>query len=89
MASPTCATAERARYAGRRTLVVGSGHSAFNAILDLVSLGDEVGGTDGRLGRAADGHGLMFGGGGKDELEARGALGTRLEEVVRTAALGS
>ena len=31
---------ERDRYAGRRVLVVGSGHSAFNAILDLVALRD-------------------------------------------------
>jgi thioredoxin reductase len=29
---------DRERYAGRRVLVVGSGHSAFNAILDLVAL---------------------------------------------------
>ena len=33
---------ERARYEGRRTLVVGSGHSAFNALLDLAALRDEV-----------------------------------------------
>ena len=31
---------DRARYAGKRVLVVGSGHSAFNAILDLVALRD-------------------------------------------------
>ena len=30
--------ADRDRYAGKRVLVVGSGHSAFNAILDLVAL---------------------------------------------------
>ena len=74
---------ERARYGGRRTLVVGSGHSAFNAILDLVSLGDEVRGTDVIWAVRRTDIGLMFGGGGKDELEARGALGTRLEESVR------
>ena len=34
---------ERARYAGRRVLVVGSGHSAFNALLDLSALCDEEG----------------------------------------------
>jgi thioredoxin reductase len=74
---------ERARYAGRRTLVVGSGHSAFNAILDLVSLGNEVGGTEVVWAVRRTDIGLMFGGGGKDQLEARGALGTRLEESVR------
>ena len=34
---PDVLGAERARYAGRRVLVVGSGHSAFNAIRDLPS----------------------------------------------------
>jgi len=33
---------QRTRYAGRRVLVVGSGHSAFNALLDLVSLAEQV-----------------------------------------------
>ena len=32
-------------YAGRTVLVVGSGHSAFNAILDLARLRDEAPGT--------------------------------------------
>ncbi|MCA9862674.1 MAG: NAD(P)-binding domain-containing protein, partial [Thermomicrobiales bacterium] len=35
---PDILGAELARYAGRRVLVVGSGHSAFNALLDLVDL---------------------------------------------------
>ena len=68
---------------GKRVIVGGSGHSAFNAILDLVSLGDEVRGTDVIWAVRRTDIGLMFGGGGKDELEARGALGTRLEESVR------
>ena len=73
---------ERARYEGRRTLVVGSGHSAFNALLDLAALSDEVPGTeiDWAIRRADVG--LMFGGGGKDQLEARGALGTRLQKLI-------
>ena len=73
---------ERARYAGKRTLVVGSGHSAFNAILDLVSLGDEVGGGEVVWAVRRSDVGLMFGGGHKDQLEARGALGTRLQSLV-------
>src|SRR5688500_11508794 len=36
----------RERYAGRRVLVVGSGHSAFNAILDLVALRDSEPATE-------------------------------------------
>src|SRR5918997_5382994 len=35
---PDVLGAQRSRYAGRRVLVVGSGHSAFNAIRDLVEL---------------------------------------------------
>ena len=36
---------ERTHYAGRRTLVAGSGHSAFNALVDLIKLADEEPGT--------------------------------------------
>ena len=73
---------ERVRYAGRRTLVVGSGHSAFNALLDLAALADEAPGTEVVWAIRRPDVGLMFGGGGKDQLEARGALGTRLEALV-------
>jgi hypothetical protein len=39
------------RYAGRRVAVVGSGHSAFNTLLDLVVLaGTDPGTTGGRRG---------------------------------------
>ena len=37
---PDVLDAARERYAGKRVLVIGSGHSAFNAILDLVALRD-------------------------------------------------
>ena len=73
---------ERARYAGRRTLVVGSGHSAFNAILDLVALGNEAARTEIVWAVRRSDVGLMFGGGEKDQLEARGTLGTRLQSLV-------
>ncbi len=45
-ASPTCSARDRDRYAGKRVLVVGSGHSAFNAILDLVALRDSEPATE-------------------------------------------
>ena len=73
---------DRTRYAGRRTLVVGSGHSAFNALLDLAALAGEVPGTAIVWAIRRTDVGLMFGGGGKDQLEARGALGTRLQALV-------
>lgn len=43
---PDALGADRARYIGRRVLVVGSGHSAFNAILDLVTLRDSEPATE-------------------------------------------
>ncbi len=42
---PDVLNVERARYASRRVLVVGSGHSALNALLDLARLAEEEPGT--------------------------------------------
>ena len=74
---------DRARFAGRRTLVVGSGHSAANTLLDLVRLAEEVPGTEVvwaiRRSDAARG----YGGGQADQLPARGQLGTDLRAAVR------
>ena len=75
---------DRARYAGRRTLVLGSGHSAFNALLDLAALADEAPGTEVVWAIRRTEIGLLFGGGRKDALEARGALGSRLQRLVTT-----
>lgn len=72
----------RTDYAGRRTLVVGSGHSAFNAILDLVRLGEDAPGTEVVWAVRRREPGLMFGGGAQDALPARGRLGTRLRGLV-------
>ncbi len=44
---------ERDRYAGRRVLVVGSGHSAFNVVLELLTLAEAAPQTRDRLGDAA------------------------------------
>lgn len=73
---------ERARYAGRRVLVVGSGHSAFNALLDLAALIREEPSTRITWAIRRTDVGLMFGGGGKDALAARGALGSRMQRLV-------
>ncbi|MFN7643236.1 MAG: GNAT family N-acetyltransferase [Burkholderiales bacterium] len=69
---------DRARYAGRRTLVVGAGHSAANVLLDLATLAHEVPGT--RLAWAVRSRSLagVFGGGDADGLPARGRLGASL-----------
>ena len=74
----------RAHYAGKRVLVVGSGHSAFNALLDLVDLADEAPGTTvtWAIRRPAERLGHLFGGGINDALPARGELGARVQRLV-------
>jgi hypothetical protein len=77
----------RGRYAGRRVLVVGSGHSAFNAILDLVALRDSEPATEivwAIRGGAPD---RAYGGGGDDQLPARGALGATVRRLVAEGAV--
>ncbi|MBL9100874.1 MAG: FAD-dependent oxidoreductase [Myxococcales bacterium] len=78
---PDVLQVDRARYAGRRVLVVGSGHSAFNALIDLATLVSQdptttidwvVRRTD--LSRA-------FGGGTNDQLAARGQLGDTVKDL--------
>ncbi|MDA0564374.1 NAD(P)-binding domain-containing protein [Streptomonospora sp. S1-112] len=72
----------RQRHAGRRTAVVGSGHSALTALVALAGLAAEAPGTRVvwvlRRGAVGD----AFGGGAADQLAARGALGRRAQEAV-------
>lgn len=72
----------RARYAGRTTAVVGSGHSALTALVSLAALARENPGTKAlwvlRRGEVGD----TFGGGADDQLAARGALGQRARAAV-------
>jgi thioredoxin reductase len=79
----------RDRYAGQRVLVVGSGHSAFNALLDLVDLADGVPGTSITWAIRRSGNRLenLFGGGINDALPARGALGARVRRLVEAERL--
>src|SRR6185436_1966772 len=79
---PDVLGADRARYAGRRVLVVGSGHSAFNAILDLVALRDSEPATQIVWAIRGGAPGRKYGGGGDDQLPARGALGSAVRELV-------
>jgi hypothetical protein len=78
---------DRSRYAHRRVLVVGSGHSAFNVLLDLASLIEDAPDTvvHWAIRRAAMGD--LFGGGTRDQLEERGRLGQRMKELVARGAL--
>ena len=85
---PDVRRAQRARYAGRRTLVVGSGHSAFTALLDLAALADEAPGTRVYWAIRRESLGALFGGGANDALPERGRLGTRLRQLLATGRIG-
>jgi len=75
---------DRALHAGRRVLVVGAGHSAANALLDLARLAEGAPGT--AVAWATRGADLarVYGGGSADQLPARGALGTSLRQLVES-----
>ncbi len=78
---PDVLGAQRKRYAGKRTLVVGAGHSAANSLLALAELARSAPGT--RLVWAVRSPVLrrVFGGGSSDALPARGQLGSQLRAL--------
>ncbi|MFG2568151.1 NAD(P)-binding domain-containing protein [Streptomyces sp. NPDC048567] len=74
----------RARYAGKRTAVIGSGASAFTALAYLADLAksDDGTGTKGVWILRRGISGSTFGGGTADQLPARGALGLAAKAAV-------
>ncbi|MDP3415236.1 FAD-dependent oxidoreductase [Falsiroseomonas sp.] len=84
---PDVLGAARAAYAGRTTLVVGAGHSAMNAVLDLVELARQVPGTRILWAFRRPLGAVNFGGGAKDGLAARGDLGARAQGLVESGAV--
>jgi hypothetical protein len=81
---PDVLGAARPRFAGKRVLVVGSGHSAFNVLLDLLDLAAQAPGTTitWAVRRPSDHLNGLFGGGVADALPARGELGERVRRLV-------
>jgi len=78
---------DRARYAGRRVLVVGGGHSAINVVLDLLALKETAPETAISWAvRRADPQ-RLFGGGAADALPARGELGTNARQAIEAGAV--
>jgi len=75
---------ERRRYAGKRVLVVGSGHSAFNVILDLLALAELAPETRILWAMRRETLDSVWGGGASDALEARGELGQRAKRAVES-----
>ena len=78
---------ERSRFAGKRVLVAGAGHSAAGNLLALARLAEDEPGT--RLVWTIRGHNFtrIFGGGENDGLAARGALGRRLQALAESGRL--
>jgi hypothetical protein len=74
-------------FAGRRTLVIGSGHSAANMVLDLARLSRSTPGTEVIWAIRAATPARAYGGGDADQLPARGQLGARLHTAVDTGAV--
>ncbi|MER7665440.1 FAD-dependent oxidoreductase [Streptomyces sp. NPDC096193] len=74
--------AVRARYAGKRTAVIGSGASAFTALAYLADLAKDAPGTHAVWVLRRGIGGSTFGGGEADQLPTRGALGLAAKAAV-------
>jgi hypothetical protein len=74
----------RARYAGRRVLVVGGGHSAQGVVQDLVALRREAPETRVLWAVRAPNLARVFGGGERDQLAGRGLLGLAVKALVES-----
>ncbi|MFD3613518.1 NAD(P)-binding domain-containing protein [Streptomyces atroolivaceus] len=72
----------RARYAGKRTAVIGSGASAFTALAGLADVAQDEPGTHAVWILRRGISGSTFGGGNADQLPARGALGLAAKAAV-------
>lgn len=79
---PDVLRSERERYRGKRVMVVGSGHSALNTLLDLARLAQDEPQT--AIVWALRGANMqrVYGGGENDALPARGQLGSLMRRAV-------
>ncbi|MER8388120.1 FAD-dependent oxidoreductase [Mesorhizobium sp. M0166] len=75
---------DRSLYAGKTTLVAGSGHSAANALLDLASLANVDAGTAFIWTTRGTDLVRIYGGGDADQLPARGELGAEVRELAES-----
>jgi thioredoxin reductase len=78
---------DKPTYDGKTSLVLGSGHSAINAVLDLLSLRAASPATKLIWGIRGDSLERLLGGGLKDELPARGALGIAAKRALNEGSL--
>ena len=84
---PDVLGADRRRYAGRRVLVVGSGHSALNSLLDLARLAETDADTHVTWAIRRPSLGTLLGGGRPDQLEERGRLGAGVRALLEAGRL--
>ena len=73
---------KRQQFANKRVAVLGGGHSAVGTILDLVTLKEDAPDTDITWLVRGEDTDRSFGGGENDQIEARGALGTKFRHLV-------
>jgi thioredoxin reductase len=74
----------RKTYVGKTTLVVGSGHSAGNALLDLARLARNDPGTTAIWATRSADLARIYTGGDADQLPARGELGVEVKELAES-----
>jgi thioredoxin reductase len=74
----------RERYAGRRVMVVGGGHSALNALVELADLRNEAPATSIVWVMRKENIEAAYGGEAADALAARGALGSQARRLVES-----
>jgi glycine/D-amino acid oxidase-like deaminating enzyme len=79
---PDVLGAMRQRYAGKCTAVLGAGHSAIGTLVDLVRLSEQAPSTRAIWCLRGDNPQKSFGGGERDELAARGALGKAFAALI-------
>jgi hypothetical protein len=84
---PDISGKDRQRFEGKRILVLGGGHSAANALLDLAYLAEGSPGTSMTWASRGASLAKVFGGGSADQLPARGILGDRLGRLVGSGRL--
>jgi hypothetical protein len=75
---------DRHLYAGRTTLVVGAGHSAANALLELAELAQTEPGTSALWATRSTDLVRIYGGGDADALPARGELGSDVRQLAES-----
>ncbi|HET8934659.1 MAG TPA: NAD(P)-binding domain-containing protein [Polyangiales bacterium] len=84
---PDVAGSEQARYANKHVLVLGSGHSAAGSLIGLAALAEKAPRTRISWAIRSSTAQRIFGGGAKDGLPERGALGTRLRQLTERGSL--